>query len=105
MCGRYALTQSDTELSGHYGAIVVGPESAPSWNVAPTDDVYVVLERGDERVVAEHHWGLVPFWARSPAIGTKMINARADGLATKNAFKDSFARKRCIDLGSDASSA
>ena len=44
MCGRYALTQSDSELSGHYGAIVVGQESPPSWNVAPAQDIRVVLE-------------------------------------------------------------
>jgi putative SOS response-associated peptidase YedK len=97
MCGRYVSSSTPDEIARYFGADEQ-PERPlePSWNVAPTDDIYVVLERDDTRIVAEHHWGLVPFWAKSPAIGTKMINARADGLATKSAFKDSFARKRCI---------
>jgi putative SOS response-associated peptidase YedK len=97
MCGRYVSSSTPDEIAQYFDADVQ-PERAlePSWNVAPTDDVYVVLERDGVRQVAAHHWGLVPFWAKSPAIGNKMINARADGLATKSAFKDSFARKRCI---------
>lgn len=98
MCGRYVSSSTPDDIARYFDADEQ-PERAlePSWNVAPTDDVYVVLEEDDEvRRVAEHHWGLVPFWAKSPAIGSKMINARADGLATKSAFKDSFARKRCI---------
>lgn len=97
MCGRYVSSSTPDEIADYFDADEQ-PEQAlePSWNVAPTDDVYVVLERDGHRRVAEHHWGLVPFWAKSPAIGSKMINARADGLATKGAFKDSFARKRCI---------
>jgi len=97
MCGRYVSVSTPDEIASAFDADEQ-PEQAlePSWNVAPTDDIYVVLERDGHREVAEHHWGLVPFWATSPAIGSKMINARADGLATKAAFKDSFARKRCI---------
>lgn len=97
MCGRYVSSSTPDEIAAYFDAYEQ-PEQAlePSWNVAPTDDVYVVLEEEGHRRVAEHHWGLVPFWAKSPAIGSKMINARADGLATKGAFKDSFARKRCI---------
>ena len=97
MCGRYVSSSTPDEIAQYFDADEQ-PEQAlePSWNVAPTDDVYVVLEEDGVRKVAEHHWGLVPFWAKSPAIGSKMINARADGLAEKGAFKDSFARKRCI---------
>lgn len=97
MCGRYVSSSTPDEIARYFDA-AEQPERAlePSWNVAPTDDVYVVLEHDDARIVAEHHWGLVPFWAKSAAIGNKMINARADTLATKGAFKDSFARKRCI---------
>lgn len=67
-----------------------------NYNVAPTNDVYVVLEEGGVRRLGHHHWGLVPFWAKSPAIGNKMINARAEGLAEKNAFKHAFRKRRCI---------
>lgn len=97
MCGRYVSSSTPDEIAQYFDADEQ-PERAlePSWNVAPTDDVYVVLEEDGVRRVAEHHWGLVPFWAKSAAIGSKMINARADGLATKGAFKDAFARKRCL---------
>ncbi len=97
MCGRYVSSSTPDQIARYFDADEQ-PERAldPSWNVAPTDDIYVVREREGVRQVAEHHWGLVPFWAKSVAIGNKMINARADGLATKGAFKDSFAHKRCI---------
>ncbi|MCU1370763.1 MAG: hypothetical protein JWO77_1957 [Ilumatobacteraceae bacterium] len=97
MCGRYVSSSTSDEIARYFDADEQ-PERAlePSWNVAPTDDIYVVLEEDGSRRLAEHHWGLVPFWAKSVAVGNKMINARADGLATKGAFKDAFARKRCI---------
>lgn len=97
MCGRYVSSSTPDDIARYFDADEQ-PEQAlePSWNVAPTDDIYVVLDHDGIRRVAEHHWGLVPFWAKSAAIGTKMINARADGIATKAAFKDSFARRRCI---------
>ena len=108
MCGRYVSSSTPDEIARYFDA-ADQPERAlePSWNVAPTDDVYVVLEHDDARIVAEHHWGLVPFWAKSAAIGNKMINARADTLATKGAFKDSFAASgaSCPPTGSTSGSA
>jgi len=72
MCGRYALKASDDELSGLYGAFVVGEESRPSWNVAPSQEVRVVLEHlpsddSDavlERQIRSVRWGLVPSWSK-----------------------------------------
>ncbi|MCU1356130.1 MAG: hypothetical protein JWM89_1548 [Acidimicrobiales bacterium] len=97
MCGRYVSSSPPDEIARYFDA-EPPTETAiePSWNVAPTDDVYVVLADGGVRRVASHHWGLVPFWATSPAIGNKMINARADALATKSAFKRAFQKKRCL---------
>ena len=85
MCGRYALKASDDELSGLYGAFVVGEESRPSWNVAPTQEVRVVLEHlpSDdpdpvlERQIRSVRWGLVPGWSKEPKLG-RLINARAE---------------------------
>ena len=96
MCGRFVSATPADEVAQYFDA--EAPESAlePSWNVAPTNDIYVVLEDGGVRRVAPHHWGLVPIWAKSPALGNKMINARAEGLADKNAFKHAFKRRRCI---------
>ncbi|MEZ5180653.1 MAG: SOS response-associated peptidase [Acidimicrobiales bacterium] len=97
MCGRFVSSSTPDEIAQYFDA--EPPTEAaiePSWNVAPTRDVYVVMEDGGVRRVAAHHWGLVPFWAKSPAIGSKMINARAEGLAEKGAYKHAFRKRRCI---------
>lgn len=97
MCGRFVSSSTPDEIAQYFDA-EPAPEAAlrPSWNVAPTNDIYVVLEDGDVRRVAPHHWGLVPIWADSPKVGNRMINARAEGLATKGAFKHAFRKRRCI---------
>jgi putative SOS response-associated peptidase YedK len=68
----------------------------PSFNVAPSNDVYVVVESGDVRRLDAFRWGLVPFWAKDPATGYKMINARAESVMDKNAYKHAFKKRRCI---------
>jgi len=77
----------------------------PDWNVAPTKPVYAVLtRRGREpdapreptRRLVTLRWGLVPSWASDPRIGTRMINARIETAASKPAFRESFARRRCL---------
>src|SRR5690606_31149175 len=67
-----------------------------SWNVAPTNDVWAVLEAEGHRRLEALHWGLVPRWAKDPSVGSRMINARAETLATKNAYKSAFRSRRCI---------
>jgi putative SOS response-associated peptidase YedK len=97
MCGRFVSSSPPDEVARYFDA--EPPTEAalePRWNVAPTDDVYVVLVDGDVRRLTPAHWGLVPFWAKSPAIGSRMINARAEGLADKNAFKGAFRSQRAI---------
>lgn len=80
-----------------FGAeIVVSEAPAPSYNVAPTDPVYAVAEHEGRRMLGIFRWGLVPWWAGDPRIGAKHINARAETVATRPAFKGSFAGKRCI---------
>ena len=97
MCGRFVSSTSPDDIAAYFDAVPSEFDAPiPSWNVAPTDDVQVVVDDRDERVVRPHRWGLVPFWAKDPSIGSRMINARADGLATSNAFKKSFGRRRCI---------
>ncbi|MGI8754721.1 MAG: SOS response-associated peptidase [Acidimicrobiales bacterium] len=97
MCGRFVSSSPPAEIARYFDA-ETPTETAlePSYNVAPTDDVYVVLADGGVRRVAAHHWGLVPSWAKSPAIGNKMINARSEGLADRNGFKRAFAHHRCL---------
>ncbi len=68
----------------------------PRFNCAPTDPLTVVLEREDGRVVERHRWGLIPHWAADPSRGSRMINARAETVATSPAFRGALRRRRCI---------
>ncbi len=67
-----------------------------SWNVAPTDSVYAAAEFKGERQLGTFRWGLLPFWAKDRKMAARNINARAETVAEKPAFRDSFARKRCL---------
>ncbi len=68
----------------------------PRYNVAPTDRVTAVLQREDGRAVERIRWGLIPAWAKKASDGARMINARAETVASSPAFRTAFARRRCI---------
>jgi putative SOS response-associated peptidase YedK len=97
VCGRFVSASTPDEIAKYFGVEQVS-ESAldPNYNVAPTNDVYAVLESGGVRRLEPMHWGLVPIWAKDPKIGNKMINARSETLAEKNAYKHAYRKKRCI---------
>lgn len=97
MCGRFVSTSPPDELAAYFGA-TPAPEAAldANYNVAPTQDVYAVVEHQGERHLDAFHWGLVPSWAKDVKIGSRMINARAETLAEKSAFKKSFQTRRCL---------
>ncbi len=67
-----------------------------NYNVAPTTDIYAVVDGPNGRELAVFHWGLVPVWAKDIKIGNRMINARSETVATSNAFKHALKKKRCI---------
>ncbi|MCX5385551.1 SOS response-associated peptidase [Streptomyces sp. NBC_00083] len=106
MCGRYAATRAPEDLAGVFDVERWDPAEAvePDWNVAPTKQVHVVLERplkdADERRPVRQlrtlKWGLVPAWAKSPEGAARMINARAETVHEKPSFKKAFASRRCI---------
>jgi putative SOS response-associated peptidase YedK len=96
MCGRFVSATPPDQVAAYFGAEAPEALLEPSWNVAPTTDVYAVLADGSTRHLDAFHWGLVPLWAKDPKIGSKMINARAETIAEKNAFKSAFKRRRCI---------
>jgi putative SOS response-associated peptidase YedK len=97
MCGRFVSSSPPDELAKYFDVEAVAETVLePSFNVAPSNDVYVVVESGGVRRLDTFHWGLVPFWAKDIKTGFKMINARADGLADKTAYKRAFKKRRCI---------
>ncbi len=102
MCGRYAATKDPAALVEEFD-IEAPPEELldPDYNVAPTKRVYIVLDRPDEgeqpeRALVVARWGLIPSWAKDPAIASRLINARVETLAEKPAFRSAFAKRRCI---------
>jgi putative SOS response-associated peptidase YedK len=96
MCGRFTQKMSSGELARMFDAEDLAELDGDRYNVAPTDAVAVVLARDGRRIVEERRWGLVPHWAASPRDGTRMINARAETVERAPAFRDAFARKRCL---------
>lgn len=97
MCGRFVSSTPPDQLAKYFGAEAPSEQLVePNHNVAPTQGVYTVYESGGVRCLDTFHWGLVPFWAKDPKIGNKMINARAETLADKNSYKRPFAKRRCI---------
>jgi putative SOS response-associated peptidase YedK len=96
MCGRYVLTASADALAEHF-AVAVPATITPRYNIAPTQIVPVVrLARDGARELVLLRWGLVPFWAKDPSIGQRQINARAESLSTKPAYREAFRRRRCL---------
>ena len=95
MCGRFAMTGDLDFYSRYYGVEDVDTEPvAESWNVAPTDETYVVAEHDGKRRLGAMKWGLIPSWAKDAK--TIHINARAESVATKPAFRRAFSLHRCL---------
>jgi putative SOS response-associated peptidase YedK len=96
MCGRYVVAYDPETLVSGFSVLRV-PPFPKRWNVAPQSAVPVVYETKDgERVAELMRWGLVPSWAREPAIGQKLNNARSDGLFDKPSFRQAARRRRCL---------
>ena len=96
MCGRFRLSRAD-QLAKKFG-IDEFDEIPARYNIAPTQDVLAVRQRPDRpsRTASILRWGLIPYWAKDPGIGNRLINARAETAAEKPAFKDALVRRRCI---------
>jgi len=95
MCGRYALTSPPTVIAERFGLAWV-PDVPPHYNTAPSQLIPVVRETGKGRELALLKWGLIPSWARDVSIGMKLINARAETLADKPAFRSAYRRRHCL---------
>jgi putative SOS response-associated peptidase YedK len=96
MCGRFSQQRPASELAEIFSAEPLVDDPGPRYNVAPTDEALVVVQRDDRRGVTAYRWGLIPHWADSAKVGSRMFNARAETLVDAPAFRDAFQRKRCL---------
>lgn len=99
MCGRYTLTRWSEEVAGIVKAST-NLNLTPRYNIAPTQPVATILqpESSSERELRFLHWGLIPSWAKDESMSARMINARAETVAEKPAFRSAFKRRRCLVL-------
>ena len=95
MCGRFVLHHGEASLWEALEIRAMRPGLLPRFNIAPTQPVAVVLQEQD-RVLDFFKWGLIPFWAKDPKIGHRMINARAETINEKPAFRAALKRRRCL---------
>jgi len=97
MCGRFTLFESDKILSKEFGVSGFPPRS-PHYNIAPSQPVAAVrvAPAGTGRELALLRWGLIPSWSKDPAIGNRLINARAETAREKPSFRNAFRRHRCL---------
>jgi putative SOS response-associated peptidase YedK len=113
MCGRYASFTESQDLADELAVAEIADDArllGPRWNVAPTDDVRIVVEKPRReklpdgtttageitRSIQAARWGLVPSWAKDPGVGARMINARRETLLDKSAFAKPLGVRRCL---------
>jgi putative SOS response-associated peptidase YedK len=98
MCGRYSLTTPAEGVRRVFG-FLEQPNLEPRYNIAPTQEVAALrLGEDGERHFVRLKWGLIPGWAKDLSIGARMINARAESVADKPAFRSAFRKRRCLVL-------
>lgn len=96
MCGRYYLVSSEPELRAEFELDSFGIDWQPRFNIAPQQLVPIIIAHRGKRSIGLVRWGLVPAWAPDESAGLKTINARAETVATKPAYREAFRQRRCI---------
>lgn len=96
MCGRFTQQRPTSELAEIFDAENLAVDPGGHYNVAPTDEASVVVQRDDRRAVTRYRWGLVPHWATETKIAGRTFNARAETVTVAPAFRDAFRRRRCL---------
>jgi len=101
MCGRFAF-YSPAEAAAALFGVTASVEIPPRYNIAPTQQVAAIRNSGDSsdngRELVMLRWGLIPFWAKDPSIGNRMINARVETVAEKPSYRAAFRHRRCVVL-------
>jgi putative SOS response-associated peptidase YedK len=96
MCGRFAGYRDLDELKKIFPIDRSACEVIANYNVAPSQEILAIFKQKGQNWLDKFHWGLVPFWAKDPSIGNRMINARAETVAEKPSFKNAFKKRRCL---------
>jgi putative SOS response-associated peptidase YedK len=95
MCGRFTLTVDPADLQDAFPEFIFPAQVAARYNIAPTQPV-LVLPNDATNKADFFVWGLIPSWAKDPAIGSRLINARAETLAEKPSFRSAYKYHRCL---------
>ena len=95
MCGRFTLHHRPEQIAEQFSVDKVAVEFPPRYNIAPTQPVAVIFQHV-ERYLEAFRWGLIPFWSKDAKIGSRMINARAETVADKPAYRAPFKHRRCL---------
>lgn len=96
MCGRYTLTKPLEEIEFHFSPILIQLDYQQRFNVAPTQQLPIVIQKDKQRQLVPMKWGLVPSWAKDQSFGARMINARGESVHEKPSFRSSFKHQRCL---------
>ncbi len=97
MCGRFTLTANAESIQRAFGLHDASLWQQPRYNIAPSQMAPVITNR-NRKELSLLKWGLVPIWAKNPAIGNRLINARAETIAEKPSFRAAFKKRRCLIL-------
>ena len=97
MCGRFAFYSAAEAVNDLFGVTIPDDSVLAQYNIAPTDLAAVIrMDAAGERQLSMMRWGLVPFWAKDKKMASRMINARAETVAEKPAYRKAFAERRCL---------
>jgi putative SOS response-associated peptidase YedK len=96
MCGRFTQERPTSDLAEIFEAEDLAGEPGGRFNVAPTDEAAVVVQRDDRRAIKAYRWGLIPHWAEDARVGSRMFNARAETLGSSPVFRDALRKRRCL---------
>ena len=96
MCGRFVQNFTFETLQDNFNIQTAEANIQPNFNVAPTQEILTIIKHDNEIKLEKLHWGLVPFWAKETSIGSRMINARAETVASKPSFRNAFKKQRCL---------
>ena len=96
MCGRFILLTDLSVIVESFHIGEVAAEYKTGNNICPGQQVSAVVRNGDVNKLVNYQWGLIPYWAKEPSIGYKLINARAETIAEKPSFREAFKKRRCL---------